>query len=264
MVRDSPHHAPILVLDTASPVVSVAIGVADSVLAVRRLELRRSSEKLLDAVDAVLAESGVVLEDLRGVAALRGPGSFTGLRVGLGTALGWHQALELPATGLDGHEVLALAATRFGVKPGGEVTAAVDALRGAWCVRTFRIKSCGLPEAMGVRRLVQSAELVRALRATGRPVIGFGVEALAELEDHDAGNTDAGKTDAAAGDDDLEILAAPPLAPVGLELAAHVDWDPSLLVQPIYFREPAVSVSKRDPTPPPLRVGPGETAAQTG
>lgn len=247
MTRERPDSAPILVLDTASPVVSVAVGIADAVLAVRRLELRRSSEKLLDAVDAVLADADVVLEDLRGVAALRGPGSFTGLRVGLGTALGWHQALDLPATGLDGHEVLALAATRFGVKPGGEITAAVDALRGAWCVRTFRIKSCGLPEASGVRRLVKATELVRALRATNRPVIGFGVEALDELD----------------GADDLELLAAPPLAPVGLELAAHVDWDPGLLVQPIYFREPAVSVSKKDPAPPPL---PTETpaAAQAG
>lgn len=240
MTKERPDSAPILVLDTASPVVSVAVGIADAVLAVRRLELRRSSEKLLDAVDAVLADADVVLEDLRGVAALRGPGSFTGLRVGLGTALGWHQALDLPATGLDGHEVLAMAATRFGVQPGDEVTAAVDALRGAWCVRTFRIRSSGLPEANGVRRLVKSAELVRVLRATGRPVIGFGVEALEEFDAP------------ADGDDDLELLAAPPLAPVGLELAAHLDWDPGLLVQPIYFREPAVSVSKKDPTPPPL------------
>lgn len=254
MTRERPDSAPILVLDTASPVVSVAVGIADAVLAVRRLELRRSSEKLLDTVDAVLAEADVVLEDLRGVAALRGPGSFTGLRVGLGTVLGWHQALNLPATGLDGHEVLALAATRCGVKPGQEVTAAVDALRGAWCVRTFRIESSGLPEATSVRRLVQSAELLRALRATGRPVIGFGVEALAELGGDEA--------------DDLEILAAPPLAPVGLELAVHADWDPGLLVQPIYFREPAVSVSKKDPAPLPLpaETSPTETspAAQTG
>ena len=106
MSREPADSAPILVLDTASPVVSVAVGIADAVLAERRLELRRSSEKLLDAVDAALADADVVLDDLRGVAALRGPGSFTGLRVALGTAMGWHQALNIPATGLDGHEVV--------------------------------------------------------------------------------------------------------------------------------------------------------------
>ncbi|MDA8020236.1 MAG: tRNA (adenosine(37)-N6)-threonylcarbamoyltransferase complex dimerization subunit type 1 TsaB [Thermoanaerobaculia bacterium] len=236
MSRDRPDSAPVLVLDTASPVVSLAVGIGDKVFAERRLELRRSSEKLLDAVDAMLAEADIVLDDLSGAAAVRGPGSFTGLRVGLGTVLGWHQALELRATGLDGHEVLALAATRLGVEPGQEVTAAVDALRGDWCVRTFRIESSELPEPAGVRRLVSTPELIRALQTTGRPVIGFGVE---ELASHDDAT-------------DLQILAAPPLAPAALELARQTEWDPGLLVQPIYFREPAVSVSKRDPAPPPV------------
>lgn len=234
MPRRSPT-APILVLDTASPVVSVALGDAKSLLAERRLELRRSSEKLLDAVDEVLADAGLPLEDVRGVAALRGPGSFTGLRVGLGTAIGWHQALDLPATGLDGHEVLALAASRrLGDRAEGrQVTAAVDALRGAWCVRSYRLGG-GRPEPLDERRLLESAELADELRSLRRAVVGFGVAALGLREQGD----------------DLEIMAAPPLAPVALALSETLDWDPGLLVQPIYFREPAVSQSKKDPAPP--------------
>ena len=85
--------APILALDTGSPTVGLALGDGKKMLAVRSIELRQSSERLLRNLEDLLRETGTPLTDLRGIAVLKGPGSFTGLRVGLGTVLGLHQAL---------------------------------------------------------------------------------------------------------------------------------------------------------------------------
>lgn len=60
------------------------------------LTQRGHSEKILDMLDAVLAEAGVSLADIDVVAFGRGPGSFTGVRVGVGVAQGIAFARQLP------------------------------------------------------------------------------------------------------------------------------------------------------------------------
>ncbi len=62
----------------------------------------RHSEELLPAVEELIGSCGV---DRRGIARVcvnRGPGSFTGLRIGLSTAKGFGQALGIPVFGVDG------------------------------------------------------------------------------------------------------------------------------------------------------------------
>ncbi len=213
--------APILVLDTASPVVSAALGADGRVLAERTIELRRSSERLLSTLEEVLEEGRVTLGDVAGVAVLQGPGSFTGLRIGLATILGFHQALGLAATALPTLPVLA-AAAGDGDTP---VAAAVDAMRGDWYVRRFRPATGGWPEALAPAGLVATDDL--AALAPCR-LVGFGVAALAPI----------------AG---LELVEPPPLAPVAARIASRgaIDWDPSRLTAPIYFRPPAVTLPKR-------------------
>ena len=58
----------------------------------------------------------------------------------------------------------------------------------------------------------------------------------------------------------LELLSAPPLAGHALVVAEHTAWDSGTLIDPIYFRPPAVSRSKKDPPAPPLKA---ETDAPT-
>ncbi|MEM1203957.1 MAG: tRNA (adenosine(37)-N6)-threonylcarbamoyltransferase complex dimerization subunit type 1 TsaB [Acidobacteriota bacterium] len=217
---------PILALDTGSPVVSVALGRPGGLSTVRTLELRRSSEQLLTVIDEVLTAEDLQAEDLRGIASLRGPGSFTGLRVGLGTALGLHQALGLPAVGPSTLAALALAATTQGAA-GTEVTAAVDAMRGEWCVQSFALDGAALT-ALDTPHLVTGD----ALAAGPRPVVGFALEKLGD-------------------DGNAPRIEPPPLAPFAVALAAASSWDPGTLIEPIYFRPPAVTPSKKDPPPRP-------------
>ncbi|RMH21501.1 MAG: tRNA (adenosine(37)-N6)-threonylcarbamoyltransferase complex dimerization subunit type 1 TsaB, partial [Acidobacteria bacterium] len=203
-----------LALDTASPLVSVAAGDGERLVAERTLALERSSEGLLTAIEGVVGEAGAAVAELDGVVVLRGPGSFTGLRVGLATALGLHQALDLPVAAVPSLAVLALAAG-----PGRQpVLAAVDALRDQWYAQLFRLDP--LPVPAGEAGLRSTAELAADVESHGWRAIGFG------LDQRLGGGASR----------------PPPLARSALALAAAVPelWDPALLTRPIYARPPAV------------------------
>jgi tRNA threonylcarbamoyladenosine biosynthesis protein TsaB len=68
------------------------------------------SERLLPAIDRILCDAGVGLEALSGIAVSVGPGSFTGLRIGLSTVKGLAYATSLPVVGVSTLEALACSA----------------------------------------------------------------------------------------------------------------------------------------------------------
>lgn len=87
----------ILAIETATAWQSVAIVEGDRVLATRGQEAGGAhGTVLLPTIDSLLAQSGLKLQDLDGMACSIGPGSFTGLRVGLSTCLGLRAATGLP------------------------------------------------------------------------------------------------------------------------------------------------------------------------
>ncbi|WP_028707288.1 tRNA (adenosine(37)-N6)-threonylcarbamoyltransferase complex dimerization subunit type 1 TsaB [Propionicicella superfundia] len=86
----------VLGIDTATSV-SAGVAAAGRVLATRTLEGDRNHvEQLQPTIDAVIAEAGISLSDLTGVAVGMGPGPFTGLRVGIVTAQVLAEALGVP------------------------------------------------------------------------------------------------------------------------------------------------------------------------
>jgi tRNA threonylcarbamoyladenosine biosynthesis protein TsaB len=222
---------PILALDTASPVVSLAVARQGEVLASATLELRRSSEQLLSTLEETLQEAHVRLAELGGVVALAGPGSFTGVRIGLATVLGIHLSLGLQATALPTLPMLAIAAAESeGLMAGMRLVAGVDSLRGDWTVQPFRVvpsdsKGC-TAEPLAEPELLPATSL--AALGPGR-LVGFGVEELAQHLPQMG----------------LGVGEAPPLAPsVARWVSRHeeIDWNPGRLTAPIYFRPPAVSL----------------------
>jgi tRNA threonylcarbamoyl adenosine modification protein YeaZ len=211
----------LLALDTGSPLVSVALAQDGAVVASRSVEQERSSRRLLEMIQEVLDAAGIRIGDLGALAVLRGPGSFTGLRIGLATTLGLHQALGIPATALSSLQALAASAGTNGI-----VIAAVDALRGDWSAQAFED---GRP--LGEMELVPGPELPRLAGGGEAVVAGFGVSRLAEVPGWPA---------------DLRLLEPGPLAPAAAILAASPEtvWDPALLTSAIYSRPPAISLPK--------------------
>lgn len=103
----------ILALDTSLPLLSVALlrgEVTLGAVAVRGEGSR--NEKLLPLIDVLLGEANVALADLTLVAVTRGPGSFTGTRIGLATAQGIALGRELPIIAMSTHEAAAWSAPR--------------------------------------------------------------------------------------------------------------------------------------------------------
>lgn len=87
----------ILNIETATPVCSVAIGENGQVLAERMLKGRQThAAKLTLLIQECLTEVGIKLQDLDAVAVSHGPGSYTGLRIGLSTAKGLCYTLDKP------------------------------------------------------------------------------------------------------------------------------------------------------------------------
>jgi tRNA threonylcarbamoyladenosine biosynthesis protein TsaB len=66
------------------------------------------SERLLPAIDRALVDAGWTLAELELIACAKGPGSFTGLRIGLATAKGLALAREVPLVGVNSLEATAL------------------------------------------------------------------------------------------------------------------------------------------------------------
>jgi tRNA threonylcarbamoyl adenosine modification protein YeaZ len=212
--------APVLAFDGGSPVASVAVARGGALLAVRALVEARSSGVLLALIEATLAEAGVVVTDLAGVAALRGPGSFTGARVTLATALGLRLGGVPRATAVSTLEALALAAPGSFQRP----LVAVDALRGDWFLQPFEA-GVGGPTPTGEPALVA---LEAPLPSGIDGLVGFGLAALAErwpgLAHH--------QPEALAGA--VAIAAS----------RGRWRWDESLLARPLYLRPPATRQPK--------------------
>jgi len=82
--------APILLtIQTASPAGSLALSDGERLLAEINLDVRKTpTEWLLPSVEDLLAKADLGKSDLDAICVVRGPGSFTGLRVGLATAKG--------------------------------------------------------------------------------------------------------------------------------------------------------------------------------
>lgn len=85
------------------------------------------AEQLMDVIAEALAAAGKVYGDLTGIAVAVGPGSFTGIRVGVSTARGLALALKLPSTGVGTLDAIAEEARAM--FPGRSVVIAIDARR---------------------------------------------------------------------------------------------------------------------------------------
>ncbi len=105
----------ILAVDTATETCSVAVVDGDTPLS--ELTLTRDqthSKHIMDMIDFILGISGLTISDIYGFAVTKGPGSFTGLRIGISTAKGLAFASDKPIVGVSTLDALAF---QFALSP---------------------------------------------------------------------------------------------------------------------------------------------------
>ncbi|MCX8995781.1 tRNA (adenosine(37)-N6)-threonylcarbamoyltransferase complex dimerization subunit type 1 TsaB [Rhizobiaceae bacterium BDR2-2] len=140
------------------------------------------AERLMAVVDAALDEAGLTLDAVGKIAVTVGPGSFTGIRVGVAAARGFALALGIEAVGVSTLGVIAAAARE--AHPGRPVMAAIDARRGEIYAQLFSAAG----EADGPPLLLTQAEAAELARESGALVAGSARPLL--VENAEDGGTD--------------------------------------------------------------------------
>jgi tRNA threonylcarbamoyladenosine biosynthesis protein TsaB len=127
----------ILALDSSGAACSTAVW-ADGAVVARRFEAmaRGQAERLMPMIQATMAESGRTFADLDMIAVTVGPGSFTGLRVGLAAARGLALAGDIPAAGVTTFDA-ALEAVPPSATEGRTIAIALDSKRGDLFVQFY-------------------------------------------------------------------------------------------------------------------------------
>ncbi|MBL3659070.1 tRNA (adenosine(37)-N6)-threonylcarbamoyltransferase complex dimerization subunit type 1 TsaB [Fulvivirga sediminis] len=98
----------ILSIETATPICSVALLNQGEVLGSQILYIEKSHSGLLaPIIDALIKQCGYALSDLDAVAVSGGPGSYTGLRIGVSTAKGISFSLDIPLISINTLEAMA-------------------------------------------------------------------------------------------------------------------------------------------------------------
>lgn len=106
----------ILALDTASSTASVAIAGDSGIIGESGLNTGLThSECFLPMVDALLKHTRLGLINMEAIAVTAGPGSFTGLRIGIATAKAFAQSMDLPLIGVGTLEAQSRAAYAYGL-----------------------------------------------------------------------------------------------------------------------------------------------------
>lgn len=166
----------ILALDTATAACTVAVADGEDLLAELTLQVPRAhSTRLMPLVAQALEESGIAPSDLDLIAVGIGPGSFTGLRIGLATAKGLAFTLGIPCVG-----VSTLRALAYGTGAAvGLVVSMLDAKRGQVYAGIYaaggrevgRWDELLPPSHLSVDELAERVRTVQAARGSvGQPV----------------------------------------------------------------------------------------------
>lgn len=166
----------LLAVESATRVLSVALLDGTRVRAELGVEGPRvHSERILPAIDRVLEEAEVALRDVAAFAVSVGPGSFTGLRIGIATVQGLAHGSRLPVVGVPTLGALRLAAAGAS----GPVAVVLDARRGELYAAVF--EGPGEDAKVLVEDSVFTpAALARCLPAETTVVVGEGATAGAE------------------------------------------------------------------------------------
>ncbi|MBK0078751.1 MAG: tRNA (adenosine(37)-N6)-threonylcarbamoyltransferase complex dimerization subunit type 1 TsaB [Enterobacter cloacae] len=217
----------ILAIDTATEACSVALWNDGTTFAHFELCPREHTQRILPLVRAALADADVKLTDLDALAFGRGPGSFTGVRIGIGIAQGLALGAELPMIGVSTLATMAQGAWR---KTGAtRVLAAIDARMGEVYWAEYQRDADGVwhgEETEAVLKPEAVSDRLQQLDGNWA-MVGTGWGAWPEL----AANSPVTLTDG-----EMLLPTAEDMLPIARQLFAAQKWVAVEQAEPVYLR----------------------------
>lgn len=211
----------VLAFDTTTAACSVAVwqdGTARAVF--HQAMMHGQAEALVPAIEQTLSEAGTSYADLDRIAVTLGPGSFTGVRVGLATARGLGTATGCPVIGIATTEVIAAEARQITTGP---IAVAIDARRAEVYLHRFNEEGVAIDKPVCLLPDVAANQLGKDTWA----LAGDGAERIMEH----------------AGPSVTHVSPTVPSAAILAELAAaQTPGDRS--PRPLYVRPPDAAVPK--------------------
>jgi len=231
----------VLALDTATWTASVAIADERGVIASGEARTETHSENLLPLVASVTAQAGVSARELDAIAVGVGPGSFTGLRIGLATAKGIAFAAQRPLWAVS--SLAALALDLAGACEAGLLVPVLDARRSEVFAGLYR-RAGEVVIAAAPERVLPPGELAAAIATVRSPdevvaLAGDALDVYPELLGAIAMTPDCRRTPAAAA------VARLALAGDRVDVLGHG--------APVYIRPSEAEVKFPDGVPGALR-----------
>ncbi|AHF73763.1 yeaZ [Candidatus Sodalis pierantonius str. SOPE] len=217
----------ILALDTATEACSAALMLDDELLLERfAVAPREHTQRILPMVDSLLAEAGITLDSLDALAFGRGPGSFTGVRIGIGIAQGLALGADLPLIGVS--TLAALAEGAWRQTGASQVLTAIDARMGEVYWAAYRREAGVWLGEEGEAAAAPAALAALSADLTGCwATAGTGWQTYSTLLQHDGLQLVAGET---------LLPSARDMLPIALHHYRHGGARLVALAEPTYLR----------------------------
>ncbi|WP_028115186.1 tRNA (adenosine(37)-N6)-threonylcarbamoyltransferase complex dimerization subunit type 1 TsaB [Ferrimonas senticii] len=214
----------ILILDTATENCSAALSFQGQLFADEAEAPREHSQRILPMVESLLSQAGITLNDIDAIAFGRGPGSFTGIRIGTAMVQGLALGADKPVVPLSNLAAMAQGAINAGAS---EVIAAIDARMDEVYFGHYRAVD-GLAVLVGEEVVIRPEAIQAQLDAidVATVAVGTGFETYPQLLQNPLISINA----------DCRLPSAAMMMPLAQFGFAKGDAVPVEAVEPVYLR----------------------------
>src|SRR5882762_4586919 len=232
LLEQAAETGPILGLDTSTQIASLAIVAGGRVAGSMAVPVSSHGAALPRVVDDLLSSAGFKIRDLAAIAVGIGPGSFTGLRIGLSYAKGLAMASGCALTGVPGFDAMAMAAidTTTSIEVGRLLAVVVDARKNEVYATLYRVVANGLEKL--TEDLVVTLEHLASRITEDVTFIGDSTAkdaaALVGMKGHGAAVFETGTLD----------MRGVSIAAIGAARFARGEMDRVASLEPLYIRTP--------------------------
>lgn len=224
----------ILAIDTATEACSVALLKNGQVFSHFEVCLQQHSQRILPLVDEMLTQAGIKLKDVDGLAFGRGPGSFTGVRIGIGIAQGLAFGVDIPVLPISNLQIIAQGAIRRATQS-ERIAVAIDARMNEVYFAEFAVEN-GLAVGLTEESVLSPSDLSDHLSANKKATLAVGT-GWSAYEANFAGLFSEGLLCAESEAQDGNLPNALDMLPIASQMLQDGQTVRATEAEPVYVRD---------------------------